>query len=59
MFENDPGAVGHSHRSMEVTSSMHRVGEHTIWKLFANSNVGVRESASRRSFRVVYLKARI
>jgi hypothetical protein len=44
---------------MEVTRSMQRVGEQTIWKDFANSSVGVSESASRRSLGVVYLKARI
>jgi len=44
---------------MEVTRSMQRVGEQTIWKAFANSRVGVSESASRRSLGVVYLNARI
>lgn len=41
-----------------VTRSIQRVGEQTMWKDFENRRVGVRAFSSRRSFGVVYLKAR-
>ncbi len=40
-----------------MTRSMHRVGEHTMWKDFENKNVELREFSSRRSLGVVYLMA--
>lgn len=44
---------------MVVTREMQREGEQQRWKDFENRRVGVRESASRRSFGAVYLKPRV
>ncbi len=45
-------------RRMVVTRSMQRVGLQRRWKDLANRRVVGRESVVRRSFGVVYLKAR-